>query len=46
MVRFTEVDILSIAYDCSRLGQPKEETLMCAAVDPLSGVAAWLPPQA
>lgn len=46
MVRYSEADILSVAYDCSRLGQPKEETLMCAVLDPLRGLAARLPPQA
>lgn len=46
MLSFRDKDILSVAYDCSRLGQPKEETMMCALSEPLGGRAAWMPPQA
>lgn len=34
-----------MAFDASRLGQPKEETLMLALSLPLQGRAGWLPPQ-
>lgn len=38
-------DIYAVAFDASRLGQPKEETLMLALSLPLQGRAGWLPPQ-
>lgn len=45
MLQFAESSVVGLAYDASRLGQPKEETLMTAVCDPLQGIAAWLPPQ-
>ena len=42
---FHEVQSLSVAFDASRIGMPKEETLMIAALDTSRDYAGWLAPQ-
>eukprot|EP00959_Pyramimonas_sp_CCMP1952_P285203 5963279-Pyramimonas_sp.AAC.1 len=37
---------VSVSYDASRVGMPKEETLTIAVLDSLKDRAGWLPPQA
>ena len=43
---FQGVQNLALCYDASKLGQPKEETLVVAAADVDRGRAAWFMPQA
>lgn len=46
MVEFNGVQNMCITLDASKVGQPKEETLITAAVNLDKGVAGWLSPQA
>jgi hypothetical protein len=45
-LEFNEVQHLALAFDASRVGQPREETLIVAAINLDKGVAGWLCPQA
>lgn len=43
---FAKARTLSLSFDATRVGCPKEETLACAAYAVDLDIAAWLPPQA
>ena len=44
MMSFDHSSIVSIAFDASRVGQPKEDTVTYAIADCRRHIGAWLPP--